>query len=446
MPSAIQNIFVSIAGANLSRKKFAPGFSKLLTHIEETQWWPRDQLIEYQASKLRELVTFAYEHSKYYYKILNKNNLKPEDIKGVEDLTKMPMLTKEDLRTRISEITPIKRNDLGLELKHTSGTTGTALHFYWDRLAIMKEYAFVARHRRWARIEPFDLQATFGGRIIVPITQKSPPFWRNNLAEKQVFFSMYHLSEKNAIHYLKKLKKMHPRFIQGYPSMIFAIAKFSLEQGIDITGSKAIFTSSETLLQNQRRSIEKAFGCKVYDWYGNAELAASIGQCEKGRYHLNSEYCIIEIENDNDFKTNDVGEMICTSFINHGTPIIRYKVGDIARLSSSKCPCGRGLPVIEEIIGRCDDMLITPKGSYIGRMDHVFKDALMIKEAQIIQEAIDELKVLIVIREGFSQSDFEMLKKEFQTRLGNEMKLRFEIVDGIPREPNGKFRSVISRI
>jgi phenylacetate-CoA ligase len=446
MPSSVQDIFVSAAGWNFARKKFGKGFSDFLAHIEETQWWTKDELIEYQNEKLRDLIGFVAENSRFYRKVMQRAGVKPSDIKEVSDLKRLPYLEKDDIRNNLQEISPTHRKDLKLALKHTSGTTGTGMHFYWDSSAIMKEYAFVTRHRRWAGVEPLDLQATFGGRIVVPISRKEPPFWRTNLAERQVFFSMYHVSKGNAPHYLKKLGDLRPIFVQGYPSMLSTIATFSEEFGIPLSGPEAVFTSSETLLESQRALIEDAFQCKVFDWYGNSELCASIGQCERGKYHMNSEYGIVELDCDVHARERDTGEMICTSFINHGTPLLRYRIGDQIRLSSTKCPCGRGLPVVDSIIGRMDDIIVTPSGIHVGRMDHIFKDALNIREAQVIQESIEELRVLVVPRGGFNTNDLRALDEEFRFRLGDGMSIKFETVDMIPRESNGKFRSVISKI
>jgi phenylacetate-CoA ligase len=215
MPSFAQDMDVPVAGWSLARKKFGKGFSEFLAHIEETQWWTEDELIEYQNEKLEYLVGFVAENSRFYRKVMQRAGVKPSDILEVSDLKRLPYLEKDDTRMNLREISPTHRKDLRLELKHASGTTGTGLHFYWDSYAIMKKYAFVARHRRWAGVEPLDLRATFGGRIVVPISRREPPFWRTSLAERQAFFSMYHVSKGNAPHYLKKLRDLRPILVQG---------------------------------------------------------------------------------------------------------------------------------------------------------------------------------------------------------------------------------------
>lgn len=443
-----QNVFVTLAGANLARKKFGKGFEQFLKHIETTQWWSQDTLIDYQSQELRRLVGFAYTHCPYYRKKFDQLQLRPTDIKCVEDLRKLPILTKEDVRYNLAHIKPAGARNLKLDLKHTGGTTGTALTLYWDRAATMKEYAFVARHRRWAGVNPFDRQATFGGRVVVPIKRSRPPFWRVNIAEDQTFFSLYHMSEKNFIHYVRKLKPLGPTFIQGYPSAVSAIANLANDAGFSLAGPRAVFTSSETLMEIQRKAIEKAFGCRVYDWYGSAELAGSIGQCEKGNYHVNSEYGIIETDSSMMNDDSHYREIICTSFVNLGTPLIRYRIGDIVKTSNKKCSCGRGLPVVDEVLGRKDDVIITPRGVVLGSaaLSLFFKETMGIREAQVIQEAANRLKVLVVPRMDAEAHDIEKLKDEFEKRVGSEMHVQFELVQSIEREQNGKFRTVISKL
>jgi len=161
---------------------------------------------------------------------------------------------------------------------------------------------------------------------------------------------------------------------------------------------------------------------------------------------MNSEYGIVEIDSGANEDGRNVGEIICTSFVNHGTPLLRYRIGDLIKLSDSRCPCGRGLPVIDSIIGRMDDVIVTPRGVRVGRMDHVFKDATYLKEAKIIQESKSMIRVLVVPRQEFTEEHMSQLRLEISSRLGSEMMVDFEIVDAVPRERNGKFRSVVSMV
>jgi phenylacetate-CoA ligase len=201
--------------------------------------------------------------------------------------------------------------------------------------------------------------------------------------------------------------------------MSSTIATFSEEIGIPLGGPEAVFTSSETLLESQRDLMEDVFRCRIFDGYGNSELCASIGQCERDKYHLNAEYGIVELDHDVRGKNGDTGQMICTSFVNHGIPLLRYRIGDLMRLSDSKCPCGRGLPIVDSIVGR---------------MDHVFKDATFLKKARIMQKSKSITMALVVPRQGFGEEHMNQLRFEINNRLGSEMQVDFEIVDAVPRE------------
>jgi phenylacetate-CoA ligase len=129
-------------------------------------------------------------------------------------------------------------------------------------------------------------------------------------------------------------------------------------------------------------------------------------------------------------------------------PLIRYEVGDLGSIDnfSSNCSCGRSLPILNNIEGRLDDMIITPDGRHIGRLDPVFKSEMKIKEAQIIQEALDLVHVKVVPTEGFNQLDEIDIKKRIEQRLGASINVVVETVAEIPRTKAGKFKAVISNL
>jgi phenylacetate-CoA ligase len=141
------------------------------------------------------------------------------------------------------------------------------------------------------------------------------------------------------------------------------------------------------------------------------------------------------------------GEVIATGFANRAMPLIRYRTGDVATLRKrAGCPCGRSRPIIDELDGRIEDYVITPDGRRVGRMDHVFKDALLVKEAQILQGSSTGIVVRIAPRPGYGADAQARIEREFRARLGRDIGIRFELVEAIPREANGKFRAVISTL
>jgi len=264
------------------------------------------------------------------------------------------------------------------------------------------------------------------------------------LAENKLVMSSYHLAEKTALRYIDALSKYRVEAIDGYPSSIYALAKFILERGYKVP-LKAIMTSSETLAPEQKLVIETAFNCFVYDYYGMAERIAAVHTCEHGSYHVVPEYSLVEF-----LKTSNLAEdhyeIVGTSLTNRAMPLIRYRIGDIAEVSHDKCSCGREYPVIRGIVGRTDDYVVTPSGRLVGRLDHIFKGAQNLIQAQIYQPERDRIILRIVPDHSFSKHDADHILEKLGRRLGEDVKFEIENVAFIPRTSRGKIKSVISDV
>ena len=241
---------------------------------------------------------------------------------------------------------------------------------------------------------------------------------------------------------------MRPDLINGYPSSIYLLASYLNTQGIISVRPKAVYVNSETLFDYQRASLESAFGCMVFNWYGNTEQTGHIVECEKGALHIKSDHSLIEIirEDGESARPGEMGEIVSTGFGNYATPLIRYATGDMACISDRRCSCGRSGPIVEVLMGRVEDIVVTPDGRHVGRLDHVFKDMFNVLEAQIVQNTVDVVCVRMVKRPGFGEADMHLLERELRLRLGSIIQLKYEFVDRIPRLPNGKFHFVISKV
>ncbi|MCP4551347.1 MAG: phenylacetate--CoA ligase family protein, partial [Bacteroidetes bacterium] len=331
---------------------------------------------------------------------------------------------------------------------HTSGTTGKGLHITLSHECQQAEYAFRNLHLSWAGIYPGMKIAYLAGHPVANPLRTKPPFWAKDRINNSIYFSSQHISPQNMTSYLSCLNKFNPDAVIGYPSSIYLIALGLLESPIEVVRPKAVFISSETLLEYQKDTIENAFSCKVYNYYGNAERVGCIMECEYGNLHVQSEYSYIEfIKPDGSTASpGEIGEMVCTGFSNKAMPLIRYCIGDLAIPSNRICTCGRGGQIIDKLIGRIEDIIITPEGKHVGRLDHLFKDMLNVKEAQIVQDSIDLLTINIVKRNDFDSSDLKLLKQEARLRLGDKINLKFEFVDHLKKSPSGKLKFVISNV
>lgn len=448
LPVCLQNIACSIEGWRIKRKRFTHDFYENLEFLAKSYQWDQQKLQAYQEQQLSELLRFAYEHVPYYHQLFDSLGFSYNAIKSLQDIKKLPFLDKETVRLQKKSLLAVT-HPAGAPIKgHTSGTTGTALSFYYSPETIAFEYACVWRLYQRAGIRISDPYATFNGQMIVPPQQKAPPFWRYNKACKQTLFSQHHTNKDNLKSYIQQLEKLDCTYWQGYSSFINLIANEILElKGGNLgNGPNVVFTSSETLFPLAKKIIKKATGAKVYNRYGLAEFCASMGECEVGNLHVDMEAGIVEVEPHFEDKTSITGELICTGLHNYTMPLIRYRTGDVGTMLKGTCPCGHQGKVFTHIDGRVEDYITTPQGVKLGRMDHIFKDALNVIESQILQDDIGKLTVKIVRRKDYSKKDEAILLKEFEQRVGSNMNICFEYVNEIPRLPNGKFRAVISKL
>jgi phenylacetate-CoA ligase len=304
-------------------------------------------------------------------------------------------------------------------------------------------HGLLAQFERQNGIAREDLRATFAGRLTQPVDRMSPPFWRYNHAERQLLFSSYHLNSDTLPFYVGELSRRQPAEIIGYPSAIATVAAY-LTQRPDVTvRPRVVITNSETLFEWQRTAIEQAFGCPVRDYYGSAEAVIFAAQCSQGQYHVNPLLGIAEVLDPSGTPASE-GMLVCTTLTNTVMPLVRYEVGDAAVRGTDACACGSRWPAFKHIIGRVDDMIVTPDGRQVGRIDHIFKGLYGIRECQVIQEEEDLIRLLIVRDVDFNQQS--LLLANISERLGADMRVELQFVDSVPRSPSGKFRGVISRI
>jgi phenylacetate-CoA ligase len=385
-----------------------------------------------------------------YYREQWARRRRAGDRAAADVLENWPVLAKETLRRHPQAFLADDCDARAMFVEHTSGTTGTPLHVWQNRETVVTWFAlFEARARRWHGVSRNDRWAILGGQLITAASRTRPPFWVWNGALNQLYLSAYHLKPGHIAAYLDEMSRREVRYLLGYPSGIYQLARETLEQGLTAPRLAVVLGNAEPLLAHQREAIGETFGCPVRETYGMAEIAAAAGECEQGSLHVWPEAGHIEILADRadlPARAGDPGRLIATGLLNADMPLIRYDTGDRATAAEGDCPCGRSLPVLAAIEGRADDVIITPDGRTIGRLDPVFKADLPIREAQIIQEDRDALRVLYVPAAGYTPGDGDDLVRRIGDRVGADMSVTLEAVDAIPRSSNGKFRAVVSRI
>jgi phenylacetate-CoA ligase len=450
LPDLLQNLALSWYGKKIKEERFCGQYFESQQFFETSQYLSLDQLEEYQNDKLKKVIAHAYEYVPYYRKIFEGNKLTPHDITRKEDLQRLPILTKRDIKNNFNDLISRRHKRNQLKLGHTSGTTGAPLEILWDRPVDILHNAAIWRHRNWAGFHFGDRYATLLGRVIVPIRQKRPSFYRVNKPWNQYLFSSFHLSEENLKYYFDDFSRLDIKYMEAYPSTAYILAKY-LEQHNLYCEMRAIVTSSETLLPIQREIIEERFKCRVYDYYGMAERVMFSGECEMhSGHHVHMEYGITEItdDSDNPVSIGTPGKLVLTGLHNYGMPLIRYEIGDVSAFKKEKCGCGRTLPLLESVTTKAEDIVVTREGRLISSsvLTHPFKPMHNIEKSQIIQEDYDQLLIKIVRRPGYSDTDTKQLVQAMGQRVGNNMHILVEFVDDIPVGKNGKYRWVVSTL
>jgi len=446
LPVFLQNAACWYYGKKEARVRFGPEFERRLRELVDSEKWSAGEIEAYQNERLRSLIRNAYDNVPYYRERWKGLKISPDDIRSRGDLHKLPVVTKEEIRQNVDRFVSQKTPKRELLSRHTSGTTGKGLHFYTTKEAVAFQWAVWWRHRLRFGVAPGTWHANFTGQRVIPITQRTPPYWRWNRPMHQVLINMQSLTPAKIASIMELLNSQRLEFYSGYPSFIHMLALNATDAGLQLTSPpRVIFTGAENMLDFQQRDIHAFTGAILTDHYGCTEACCNASRCPEFVYHEDFEFCIMEgIERT---PGDPARTIVCTGFGCDALPFIRYEVGDTAVWQDGKgCSCGRNSPVLLRVEGRTDDYVVTPEGARIARLDYLFKDALNVREAQIVQERLGEIRIRLVRRSAYGTKDELEIRRDIRSWLSPSLEVGFEYVEEIPREPNGKFRAVLSRL
>lgn len=446
-PIWAQQIYVGIWGWWWHRQRYGGLFSRFVKEFEQRESWSSAEWTNYQESQLTQVLAAAWQ-APYYRQVFEEAGITPET-PCFEALARLPVLSKEILRHRSRELLTQRSLPKGASIQRSSGTTGTPTEIYYSPNFLQLFIAWLeVRSRRWAGLTFRDRRIMFGVRKVCSFGQAKPPFWRFSPAENMAYMSIYHLSPTFMPAYLNFLQEYQPRLIMGYPSAIYTLARFALENGKLPPPARAVITTSETVTPQCRETIESAWQCRLYDSYGATECCFYASECEQGRMHLSPDVGILEIldPKGKPCPPGVVGQAICTGLHNRLHPLIRYNIGDaVAWSPETSCPCGRQMPILQAVEGRIEDMCFTLDGRAMLRFDTVFKGITAIEEAQVIQERLDHFVIKVVPTSNFSTVDEEKIRENMWLHVG-WVKVEIIPVPHIARTEGNKFRAVISNL
>jgi phenylacetate-CoA ligase len=448
LPPPLRSVAASLRGLYLDYWRYGSETDRLVDEAFDRETWTPGQWKSWGEERLAYVLHRAATRVPYYRQQWAARRRRG-DMAPWDCLENWPILVKDPIRDNPSAFVADDCNIRRMFREHTSGTTGKPLSLWWSMETVRKLYALSeARIRYWNGVSRRDRWAMIGGQLVTPVSQRQPPFWVWNMGLNQLYMSSYHLAPDLIGSYLDAICRYHVTYLYGYTSSLYALAQAALRTGKHDLRMAVAIANAEPIYDYQRETISKAFNCQVRETYGMAEITAMASECTAGRLHLWPEVGWVEVTKDGRcLPDGDSGDLVCTGLLNADMPLIRYRNGDRGALEggSEACKCGRTLPVMRAVEGRIDDILYTSDGRRVGRLDPIFKGDLPIHEAQIIQEALDCLRVRYVPNSDFGPDHEIMIAKRLQDRMGM-VKVLMERVTEIPREPNGKFRAVICKL
>ncbi len=422
--------------------------------LKQSQWLAPDRIKRLQEIKLEKLVHHAYHHVPYYRDIFIKQGLKPKNIRSVEDLQKIPLLGKQDVRENLyfDMLSDNHKKEYILKVT-TSGSTGEPFVCFADKHQLEIRWASTLRSMEWTGYQFGDKQLrlwhqTLGMSFTQVVREKLDAFFT-----RRTFIPAFEMSDKNLKQFAYTLQKVKPALIDGYAESFNFLAHYLKEYSFKGIQPKGIVSSAQMLPDQSRDIIEDKFHCKVFDKYGSREFSGIAYECDThDGHHVAAESYIVEIlKNGIPAKPGEVGEVVITDLNNFCMPFIRYRVGDLAVAmdTASTCACGRGLPKIGKIEGRVQAIIVGSNGHYIPGtfFAHFFKDYdHIIRQYQVRQEKAGHVYLKLIKAPRFDQETLDQAILVLREYLGKETLIDIEFVDKIAMVRTGKHQGSISTI
>ena len=429
---------------------------------------------ELQLQKLKRLIAFAYERVPFYTERFRAIGLLPGDISSLEDLKKIPPLSRQDVidhrnvmvdrtlaesRERADRsargpgepiaFAPFRRHRL---VRNTSsGSTGAPTVFYEDGSRTALNWVHELRLKSWFDVMPGARE----GRMVRLSTEylpKSRTLRLRNRLWNQLILPGVNLTDADYAISVEKLKVFRPKALWGFTSALAGFADYLRRTGIDPSpwGIRVVVGWAAPVYDHERRLLEEVFACPVSNIYGAREVGHVAGQCPGGSYHINQEHLLTE-RDERPGGDGETGEILVTTLDISPMPFIRYRMGDIGRVVPSACTCGRTLPVLQEFLGRTGEIYRTRDGRMISPnfwcrtfMNVRLSDA--IKRFQVIYVSDHAMKIKIVKNSNYTGATEQVLADHLKKNFPQDMEFAFEYVPDIPPQISGKYQMVVNEM
>ncbi|MBU7020807.1 MAG: phenylacetate--CoA ligase family protein [Theionarchaea archaeon] len=410
----------------------------------KNQWKSPEELKKLQEKKVRSLLTYVYERNEFYHKLLRTNDLKPSDFETLDDLRKLPLLTKADMMDNY----PHAIISRGFEISDcihaaTSGSTGQNLNLIYDTPTY--EFYMAVTYRNFAalgympwhklaytRYESFKIENQFYEKLGLT---------------RRLFISVFVPPEKQ----VAMLRAFGPDAVTAYPSILIEWAKMLKDKGKTVEIPVFIRSEAEILTREARSLIEEVFHSPIYEEYGSAEFVQFAWECKDRGFHISCDSLLLEfLDSEGEpVAPGEEGEIVVTSLEAHAMPFIRYRIRDRGVPLDDRCSCGRGLPLMKLVVGRDDDFIWLPSGDRVNPRMIIpyFELAPGVKEFRIVQERRDWIRVEIIAGSEFTEREQKKLMNELYTVIKDrDVEIQFDLCEEIPRGRHNRPRPILSKV
>jgi phenylacetate-CoA ligase len=425
------------------------GLTHALRFLEESERWERPRLDALRDEKLARLVEHAWAASPGYRAMMEERGVRPADVRGLSDLPKLPVLTKDALRTHAAALR--FRDARRVEVGTTGGTTGNPMKVLRDAKGSVWQRGCYWRGFGWGGLRLGDpFVQLFGGTLGVTSARRldRAKSWFSG----KHFLPAFELAPHNADRYLDVIRRSGARFLVGYSSALHLLASHALRTGARVR-LDAVFPTAELLLEPWRETIVRAFGVPVLPYYGCGEvhsLGYSCPDAAAPAYHTCDEHAVLEVEAaDGSAALAGEGAFLVTDLDNHAMPLIRYRNGDAGVLAPPGCRCGRTLGRITRLDGRVNDVLYSTAGHAVSGIigTHAFKMVEGVEQFQVVQRRAGEVTISIVRLPAYDPAREEpKIDRIFREHLGHDAEIALRYVESIPKTAAGKARFVINEV
>ncbi len=416
----------------------------VLLEMLYAQWKKPQDLRTLQDRRLKQLIQHAYERVPFYRRLYDAAGVQPQEISGVQDLSKLPLTSREDLASSPQEEILAQGLDIHrCRRSVTSGSTGIPLTIIHRRQDLTRMNLGWGRVYFIHGVKPWHRMAGFTGQPTAPA--RRPWYEYLGLMRRKTLSTW-----DDPGLWIAELRNWRPQALTGYVMTLKLLASAMQTQGVDDIRPNVVFQSSGLLDGASRRFLHSVLQTRIVDIYGSAEAGCIAWQCELcDAYHTSADLVIVELLNDgNPVAPGQTGEIVVTNLYSYAMPFIRYRQGDVGRWAEGSPSCGRALPLLEVVEGRLGDLITLPSGKTFS--PHPFFVALDttigVAQWRLIQETPSRLKVEMIAGPSTADRAAQAAQASVQAIVGEEAEVVISRLSRLPYNPGCKFRSVVSQV